>query len=546
MGRFSKRIAQTLARAGFHDAASKLKAQAWLVEGKISEGRREQVKLGGHVFSLTSKDGLHRLAETILSVEKSRPVYQQAVKSPLKPKTGLRVAINSAAMEAERESRWTAELTAAIENRIAPYQDNPWFPLTSPYRLWQKALTDKKAMAENLRQWATPRQVAERLLSGVSGSYHASMERLRELERCNVICDLWTFLTSRPTQHATQSVELLASVGACPLPIRAKALRRSLPTLVASLLAAEMRDSEPGTVLQALFGARRQLRDLQILEQVHRTAREELGESAASLIETLLRQWTAKAGTPSAGAPTRTNDWSGLRQMMGPVPMVPDEVMRSLLEAALRKGWEKPVYALPEVEYWVRVQDRLLTVMGVERFRFVLQGPQAVQVICAPSPVTFPLEVPPLSIQGGSLYIALMAALAYTEMVTRRDRLQAERGGVIHVLQVGARKGTRRAASNRPVRVGRVSGTDFAATHRGRTVATRAASYVVPHLRWLHVGEASANALAEAAEHGIRIPDGYTFVRGHFRGDGAGDGAPEYNVVDVALETVRRFQAGSR
>ncbi|HLN62484.1 MAG TPA: hypothetical protein VK464_13135 [Symbiobacteriaceae bacterium] len=543
MGRFSKQVAQKLHRAGHIAAAATLLANGWLVEG-TGPGAGRSVRLQGTVFDLHTSAGLAKLASTIMKVQEARP------SQPVPPKTKSRpIGQDSSTAEQERLARLVPSVVTLIEAQVAPYRQNSWFAFSAPYRLWNKVLQDRRALTDALsqRKGASAQSVAETLLreAGFGDAFRSSMDWLSGLDRCDVICDVWAALSTPSAQRWRETVGLLAAVGACPLPGREEALRRSLPGLIGRLLVAELAVNDARQVIHILFGLRRHTKDKQILQQVQAAARDEVGQHAAVLIDNLLEVWTNGASPVPLRSVTAHDDWSTLSTLDGSDPRVPDEVMRSLLEAALRQSRTHQVYALPEVEYWVHVSDPFLARLGVEQFRFIEPFPGAIRILCSPKPTVFPLEVPPQRVMGAGLYIALMGTLAYMEMVTRRERLASKTGSSIYAWHTAT--GTP-SSGRRPVRVGRV--TRSASSSRPATSGSKshahAVSYVVPHLRWLAVGDASENATELAAEHGIRIPEGYTFVRGHFRGEGQGMGSATYSLVDVALETVRKFQEKAR
>jgi len=265
------------------------------------------------------------------------------------------------------------------------------------------------------------------------------------------------------------------------------------------------------------------------------------------------------SGTPSAGvapgnpSPSRSVpaesplfDWKQLDSLFaGSDPGIPDTVMRSLLEATLKEAAEKRVYGLPEVEYWVVCPDQYLAGRGIDRITF-RGGPEMerLQGWTSHTSVQFPLCMPPLGVTGGTLFLVLMGATMFSALVTQRNRFGENPGA--DGLMLSWRAHARASGAPQPLRISRVA--PGRRTARGSDVtravtAQRTGTYVIPHIRVLHAGgQPSARALQAAQEHGISLPAGYTFVRGHFRGAATEGTSPQYALTDITLETIRRFR----
>lgn len=251
----------------------------------------------------------------------------------------------------------------------------------------------------------------------------------------------------------------------------------------------------------------------------------------------------SKQESPPSAQPA--SSWPSVLSTLGVRdPGVPDELARSLLEAALDRARYQRQYGLPEVEYWVQFRDPFLQGVGIERVRFLpSERPGELTVETAPTRFTCPLQVPPPTVRGGALFLALMAALAYCALVTSPDflTLSSKRSGRHY--QFPSRSPRVQAKGKRqPVALPRGrQGSVKSAT--SKTSVARLTAYVTPHLRKLRKGRyASADAVAAARLQGIRLPGGFTFVRGHIRGGEGTEVTASYVLVDLALETIRRFR----
>lgn len=534
-----------------------------------------------------------------------RDAYVLSHLTVLKPSEPWLVRLPSGRSISCKKPRGLAELAATIEQlhrasrtRVVELLDhalkhemqvvqarcegNPWLSITKPYRRLAGFISQPSKLAEEVRirqLWrqyqgqphgiSRPLGVGPRILRelGFSGVMYAALDQLATCNPEEVVVALLRVIQSHPSvlRYETdpicqllQQAQVLPNAARIPRTERVDAVRRRVLAIIR------------GFHLHQGEGLHRLLTLITSEDRVTRVAANGLLRTLSLVGETYgLKELTRAAyerkralmprssDPPRAavGAPQRKasrqvreapSEWLAVSKALNHVdPGLPDEVMRSLLAAALKRTTSKKRYGLPSGEYWVACPDRVLERVGIQRLTF-MAGTSGLSIQCVTSPLDmrFSLGMPPTTVTRGALLAALVAAITYEAMVTQRENFTStETKGMINLRWANASRSVSRAAGPSRTVVARVRRTGVINRTNGPIQRENRASFVVPHLRLLRPGGLpSARAAANAAEHGIRLPTGYTFVRGHLRGAEGAQMVREFSVAEIALETIARLR----
>lgn len=476
------------------------------------------------------------------------------------------------------------QLVDALKHELQVVQarcpGNQWLPVTRPYGRMAQFIAQPKKLEEQTKivqlwrqyqrqhpgispiQGVGPRIVRE---LGFSVDMYSALDRLVECNPDAVVIALLTVI------HSDQSVRMYKTDPVCQLlqqaqvlpnadgiavaeQVRAPLLRvlakvfafnfyqgEKLPRLLVLIASANrIPGATPSEVLRTLV----EIGETYGIEEVRRAATElnraliHMLSVAPSIVVEEARAYTGPDEPPS--------EWAVVSESLDHVdPGLPEEVMRTLLGAALNRAHLKKRYGLPLEEYWVACPDPVLARAGIQRLTFQTETVGlSVRCLTTPLNVRFTLGMPPATVSRGALLAALIAGIIYEAMVTQRENFASvETQGKINLKWATTSPASPRATRRTRTVVGRVNRIRGITRGNNPIPKDKRASFVVPHLRLLLPGGCpSGEAMAHAAEHGITLPTGYTFVRGHLRGAGSTPLTREFSVAEIALETVARLR----
>jgi|GEM_PF-3228581 len=481
--------------------------------------------------------------------------------------------------------RLVAALRDEMQAVLARCQGNPWLTATKPYRRLHALLKDPrepKARAKILQSWleyqkrhpggANAQSWGRAVVRGLgfTADLYGLLDRLASFNVEGLVLEVLEVL------HSAQPVLQYQKAPVCLLLQQAKVISDServsaaeqvrpvllhvLAVMVGFLLEqgqslnrlldlAAAEDCVPGATPREVLRTLRQAGEAHALVELSRAAVERTRALVLKPSPSPAVHPIGPSRSATALAHEATPDWTTLAEALNHVESgLPEEVMRALLEAALRRAELKRRYGLPAGEYWVVCPDPVLERAGIQRLTFSAGASGAyIQCVTAPLHLRFSLVVPPAGVTEGPLLLLLVAAIMYEALVTQRDGFtsQASRG---QTSLKWAKAG--HAASHTVSRtvVARIARPGVRSTERhGTTSAQGRASFVVPHLRRLRAGgRPGPGAAAHAADLGIRLPNGFTFVRGHIRGAEPSGIAREFTVAEVAMETMVRLRLQQR
>lgn len=510
--------------------------------------------------------------------------------SKTKSKTKSLKAVASIVLELHeqfpgRKQRWQraqlAEVASDVQEtllaRLHDLGEYPWLRFTRPFRAVTRAASSADGLRNLLRKrlqdvqdllqlGSDPvRGLAERIIqwAGINEDLMRELQRLNEYSYTSLLIKLLKQVHGKvtPASHGEDILYLLRRVRMIPTPNADRVkTRQALDGLIAALCAESLHTvGKPDQLVEQLlqdadFDESGRMRCLRDLRRAARQANMH-GILVAATRQVMLladnpvpkqpRSGETSPGQNSTTTPATppTNDWATLQaHFSAHQQLAPDDVLRSLLAATLRKVAAGRVYGLPDVEYWLLVPDQYLMTAGIERVTF-RYGSKPSELLVATAEVQLPFrlippQMPPVQVRGGALRLVLVAAIMLDALLTCQHRFvestdkqqtklwrwQQHRTGPIRIPRSRVPKSVNFGIGRKRVIAG------------GTTPL-----YVSPHLRHIGNRTPSPDARQGAAAHGITLPSGYTFVRGYVRGEGELRGPIEYTMADIVLATLDRL-----